>query len=304
MSDFFNHNWSLWIAITTILGLIACLVLLLIASRRKVMSQDNTTGHVWDEDLKELNNPLPRWWMLLFVITIVFALAYLALYPGLGSHQGILNWSSQSQYETEKAQARTAMAPIYNKYLTQSAPTIAADPQAMAIGQRLFINQCSTCHGSDGRGSKGFPNLTDADWLYGGDHETIKLTITKGRQGMMPPMAAAIGNTDDVRHLAHYVMSLSGSPHNSLYAQMGKSKFGACAGCHGANGRGNQTLGAPNLTDKIWLHGWGEQAIMRMIQNGKHNVMPAQEKWLTPEQIHVLAAYVWGLSRSTTAKPQ
>ena len=296
MSDFFSGGWSLYIAAVTLLGLLACLVLLLIASRRKVMAGDNTTGHVWDGDLRELNNPLPRWWMLLFVFTVVFAVGYLVLFPGLGAREGALSWTSQKQYEDETAKARAQMAPVYARYMAMGAEDLVGDAQAMAIGQRLFINQCSACHGSDGRGSKGFPNLTDGDWLYGGSHETIKLTITKGRQGAMPPMAAAVGTSEDVRNVAHYVMSLSDSPHNSIAAQAGKSKFGACAGCHGADGRGNQTLGAPNLTDKVWLHGWGEQAIAQMVNNGKTNVMPAQEKWLTPEQIHVLAAYVWGLS--------
>ena len=162
------------------------------------------------------------------------------------------------------------------------------------------MNNCSQCHGSDARGSKGFPNLADGDWLHGGSPEKIKETITKGRTGMMPPMAAAVGSAEDVRNVAHYVLSLSNSPHDSVRAQLGKSKFAACAACHGFDGKGNPALGAPNLSDDIWLHGWGEQAIVSMINNGKTNQMPAQEDKLTPAQIHVLSGYVWGLSR----KPQ
>ena len=296
MADFFNGGWSIYVALVTVLGLLACLVLLLMASRRKVMSVDNTTGHVWDEDLRELNNPLPRWWMLLFVFTVVFALIYLFLYPGLGDRAGSLDWSSKGQYEQEEAQARQAMAPLYARFSGMQAAELAADPQARAIGERLFINNCAACHGSDARGSKGFPNLTDQDWIHGGSLEKIEETITKGRVGQMPPMAGAVGTAEDVRNVAHYVMSLSGSAHNPIAAQAGKAKFAVCAGCHGADGRGNQALGAPNLTDRVWLHGWGEQAIVSIITNGKINVMPAQERALTPEQIRVLAGYVWGLS--------
>lgn len=299
MSDFFNSGWSIFVAGVTIVGLVFCLVLLLIASRRKVMAKDNTTGHVWDEDLREMNNPLPRWWMWLFILTVLFAAVYLTFYPGLGSHTGTLKWSSTGQYETEQDKAKAAMAPLYAKFAAMPAEELAQDAQAMGIGSRLFLNNCAQCHGSDARGSKGFPNLTDGDWLWGGSHEKIVETITQGRQGNMPPMAAAVGAGDDVRNVAHYVLSLSDSAHNPVYAQLGQPKFAVCAACHGADGKGNQALGAPNLTDKIWLHGWGEQAIANMVNNGKVNVMPAQNRLLTPEQIHVLAAYVWQLSRPT-----
>ena len=301
MSDFFNSGWSIFVAVATVVSLVACLALLIVAARRRVMANDNTTGHVWDEDLRELNNPLPRWWMYLFVITIVFAAIYLALYPGLGSHDGTLKWSSTGQWEKEQAKANEAMAPIYANYVKMSAEDLAKDAKAMGIGQRLFLNNCAQCHGSDARGSKGFPNLTDDDWLWGGSHEKIIETITNGRQGNMPPMAAAVGTGEDVRNVAHYVLSLSDSAHNPVFAQLGQAKFAACAACHGADGKGNQLLGAPNLTDKVWLHGWGEGAITAMVQQGKLNVMPAQAKLLTPEQIHVLGAYVWQLSRSSTA---
>ncbi len=299
MADFISPSWSLFVAAVTVVGLVACLVLLVIASRRKVMAQDNTTGHVWDEDLRELNNPLPRWWMGLFVLTVVFAAVYLVLYPGLGSRSGSLQWSSQAQLEQEQQKAQQAMANTYARFVAMDGPALAADTQARAIGERLFVNNCAACHGSDARGSKGFPNLTDGDWLHGGSLEQIKETITKGRAGVMPPMAAAVGTAEDARNVAHYVMSLSGSPHNALAAQAGKAKFAVCAGCHGGDGRGNVALGAPNLTDRIWLHGWGEQAIVNIIQKGKNNPMPAQDKLLTAEQIHVLAGYVWSLSNGS-----
>ncbi len=296
MSDFVSNGWSLFVALATVLGLALCLALLIIASRRKVMAADNSTGHVWDEDIRELNNPLPRWWMVLFVLTVVFSALYLALYPGLGGYAGRLGWSSTGQFDAEQAKARETMRAIYARFDGLPVETVARDPQATAIGERLFANNCATCHGSDAKGSKGFPNLTDNDWLYGGSGETLVETITRGREGTMPPMAAAVGNGEDVRNLAHYVLSLSGSPHNSVAAALGKSRFTACAACHGMDGRGNQALGAPNLTDKVWLHGWGETAIVAMINNGKHSHMPEHGSRLSPEQIRVLAAYVWGLS--------
>ena len=299
MSDFIHSGWAIFVAVVTILSLLACLALLIIASRRKVMAADNTTGHVWDEDLVEMNNPLPRWWMWLFVMTVVCAAVYLAFYPGLGSSPGTLKWSSQGQFEAEQAKARAAMVPVYAPYVTMTAEALAQDTKAMGIGERLYLNNCAQCHGSNAQGSKGFPNLTDKDWLWGGSHEAIKTSLTNGRVGNMPALAAAVGTAEDVRNLAQYVLSLSDSPHNSLAAQLGKPKYAVCAACHGADGKGNQALGAPNLTDKIWLHGWGEQAIVNIVNNGKVNQMPAQASRLTPEQIHVLGAYVWSLSQGT-----
>ena len=300
MSDFFNSGWSIFVAATTIIGLVACLILLIVASRRRVMADDNTTGHVWDEDLREMNNPLPRWWMYLFVITVVFAAIYLALYPGLGKFPGVLDWSSAGQYKTEQQRAQENMAQIFAKFKGKSAEELAKDSVAMGIGERLFGNNCAHCHGSDARGSKGFPNLTDGDWLYGGSLETLPETITTGRMGVMPPMAAAVGTAEDVKNVANYVLSLSGGAHNAAAAQLGKPKFVVCAACHGPEGKGNQALGAPNLTDKIWLHGWGEAAIVSMINTGKTNVMPAFSERLNAEQIHVLAAYVWSLSQTSS----
>ena len=299
MSDFTSNFWSLYVAGIALFGIVACLLLLYFSGKAKAMTDnDNTTGHVWDGDLREMNNPLPRWWVGLFLITIVFALAYLALYPGLGNSAGKLDWSSTGQYNDEMAKANQALEPLYAKYASMAPQDVAKDPQAMAIGDRLFMNNCAQCHGSDARGSKGFPNLTDRDWLHGGSPEKINETLTNGRNGLMPPMAAAVGSPEDVRNLAHYVLSLSNSPHDSLRASLGKSKFGACAACHGGDGKGNQAMGAPNLTDDIWLHGWGENAIVSMITNGKVNQMPAQAGKLTDAQLYVLASYVWGLSNN------
>jgi cytochrome c oxidase cbb3-type subunit III len=301
MSDFFNSGWSTYIAVVTALSILACLVLLIVSSRTKTMAADNTTGHVWDDDLREMNNPLPMWWVGLFVLTIVFSAIYLVMYPGLGSFAGKLGWTQVGQYQAEVSKANEALKPLYARFDAMSVEQLAADGAALRVGERLFVNNCAQCHGSDARGSKGFPDLTDGDWLHGGVPDNIIQTIAKGRVGTMPPMAAAVGSGDDVRNLANYVLSLSGSPHNQIQAQLGRSKFTACAACHGPKGEGNAALGAPNLADKVWLHGWGEDAVMTMINKGKTNVMPAHGDKLTASQIRVLAGYVWGLSHGSTA---
>jgi cytochrome c oxidase cbb3-type subunit 3 len=303
MSDFTSSFWSVYVAGLTIISIVACGLLLWFSGKAKAMTaNDNTTGHVWDGDLREMNNPLPRWWVGLFIITIVFALVYLYLYPGLGNFQGSTGWTSQGQFEKEVAKGNAEVAPLYAKFMAMSVEDAAKDPQAKAIGERLFMNNCSQCHGSDAHGGKSFPNLTDSDWLHGGTPDKISETLVKGRIGQMPPMAAAVGTSDDVKNVANYALSLSGSPHDSVRANLGKPKFAVCAACHGADGKGNIALGAPNLTDDIWLHGYGEAAITNMVVNGKVNQMPAQADKLTPAQIHVLTSYVWGLSNNGTVK--
>ena len=304
MSDFIHDFWSHYVAILTLASIVACVLLLWITARtRTPASSDNTTGHVWDEDLREMNNPMPRWWMGLFVLTIVFGLGYLFVFPGLGSYQGRLAWSTDGEYAKDLARANRELEPVYAAYAAMPVERVSTDPGAMAIGERLFLNNCAQCHGSDARGGKGFPNLTDNDWLHGGTPENIKESITKGRIGVMPPMAEAVGSPEDVKNLANYVLSLSGSPHDSVRAGLGKSKFTVCASCHGIGGIGNTAVGAPNLTDKIWLHGYGLDAVIQMINNGKTNQMPAQQGRLTEAQIHVLTAYVWGLSNNNGNKP-
>jgi cytochrome c oxidase cbb3-type subunit III len=299
VSDFTSDFWSYYVAIITVASILACALLLWKMSSQKVPgSKTETMGHVWDENLEEYNNPLPNWWRWMFYITIVFALGYLVLYPGLGKFAGTHKWTSTGQYEAEQAKAAETFGPIFAKFTAMDIPAVAADPQAREIGQRLFLNYCSQCHASDARGSKGFPNLTDKDWLYGGDPATIKATITGGRNGVMPPMGAVIGE-EGVKAAAHYVMSLSGMTHDSLLADKGKEIFTAnCAACHGADGKGNQAIGAPNLTDNVWLYGAGETTISETIRKGRNNHMPAWGEFLGDAKVHILAAYVWGLSNN------
>lgn len=303
MADFITVFWDYYIVIITLLSIAGCGLLLYSQSKHKVkLAADGsaldhgTTGHVWDEDLTELNTPMPRWWMWLFYITIVFALIYLTLYPGLGSYAGKLGWKSSGQYQEELKKAEADYGPLFAKFSKQDLKAVAADPQAHAIGERLFLTYCAQCHGSDARGNKGFPNLTDNDWLHGGEPETIKTTIMHGRTGMMPPMGAALGSDRDVEAVAHYVRSLSDLTTDPIKVAFGKPKFAVCAGCHGAEGKGNQALGAPNLTDKVWLYGGSADTIMETIRKGRTNTMPAFDVFLGEPKVHLLAAYVWSLS--------
>lgn len=302
MSDFTSGFWSLYVAGLTIISIIACGVLLSSLSRRKVASDPDKTGHVWDEDLDEYNNPLPMWWIWLFWITIIFSVGYLWIYPGLGSWQGASKWSSVEQYQDEVKLAEQKHGPLYAKLASADVATLAANPEARAVGQKLFINYCSQCHASDARGGKGFPNLTDDDWLYGGDPQTIKTSIMEGRKGTMPPMAAGL-EPPQVKDLANYVRSLSGLAHDAAAAGRGKANFARCIGCHGADGKGNPALGAPNLTDKVWLYGSSEATLVETITNGRSNMMPAHKEFLGEQRSHILAAYVYGLSRAQQAKP-
>lgn len=296
MSQFTSAFWDVYIALISLVSIIACAVFLKMQSVRKPVESD-TSGHVWDEDIKEYNNPMPRWWAWLFYITIAFSLGYLALYPGLGSYAGALGWTQVKQLEDENAQAQALYGPLYEKFAAQDIDALAKNAAALAIGQKLFLNNCAQCHASDGGGSRGFPNLTDRDWLWGGTPEAIKTSITDGRTGAMPPFGPALGE-QAVKDLAHYVMSLSGGAHDSIRAAGGKEKYAqTCVACHGAEGKGNQALGAPNLTDRIWLHGSGETAIAEQITKGRMNQMPAHKDLLSPAKIHLLAAYVYSLSQ-------
>ena len=306
MADFINGFWGPYVTVLTILSIAGCGLLLWSQSKVKIVVPKDgkvveTTGHSWDEGLEELNNPMPRWWMWLFYITIVFGIAYLALYPGLGTFAGKLGWTSAGEYQKELAAADAEVGPMFEKYKATDLKAVAADPKAHAIGERLFLTYCAQCHGSDARGNKGYPNLTDGDWLHGGDPDVIKTTLLKGRNGQMPPMGAAVGGEKDIENVAHYVLSLSNSTHDPIKAAFGKEKFGACAACHGAEGKGNQAVGAPNLTDKTWLYGGSVATIMETIRNGRSNQMPAFEEFLGEGKVHLLAAYVWSLSNKAPA---
>lgn len=290
---------SWYIAILTLGNIFACWWLIKWTSRPRPgeAAVGETTGHVWDEDLKEYNNPLPRWWLGMFYITIVFALVYLVLYPGLGKWQGMLGWSSAKQYEEEVKAAEEKYGPIFRRYAQMTPAALAADGEAMASGRRLFMTYCAVCHGSDARGGPGFPNLTDGDWLWGGDFEAIKRSILDGRQAMMPGWEQSLGE-QGVKEVVAYVLTLSGREADPGLAEAGRQKFQTyCVACHGPEGKGNPAMGAPDLTDAVWLYGGSPAAIEESVRKGRRGRMPAHRALLGEEKAHLLAAYVWSLSR-------
>lgn len=316
MSDFVSSFWGLAVLIVSVISVIGCAVLLKSQSVvRKSEGKVETTGHVWDDDLREYNNPLPRWWAWLFYITVYFGLAYLALYPGTGLYEGLLGWSMRDAYEQEKAAADAVYGPLYDRYLKQDLPSVAADAKARGMGLRIFLNNCAQCHGSDAGGARGIPSLRDQDWLYGGEPEQIKQSIADGRDGIMPAMGPALGE-DGVRNVVNYVRSLSGQKHDPKLAAAGKEAFGTlCAACHGPEGKGMLALGAPNLADNVWLYGGSELAIAETVGKGRGGNamvagmtrMPAHKELLGEAKIHLVAAYVWSLSHGAAAgapKPQ
>jgi cytochrome c oxidase cbb3-type subunit III len=305
MSDFVNEFWNWYVIVTVLVSVLGCAALLWIQGQAPVTA-GKTCGHVWDETLEEYNNPMPKWWSWLFYITVVFSLIYLVLYPGLGSFQGVFGWSSAGQHQKEVKDADDKVRPLFDKYLKMDVKAVAADKDAMETGKRLFQTYCMQCHGSDAKGSKGFPNLTDSDWLYGGEPEAIVESVANGRNGMMPAYGGnpdAVGGAAGAKEIAHYVRSLSGLANDSLLAAKGKDKFATvCAACHGADGKGMLAMGAPNLTDKVWLYGGSEASIVETITKGRQNKMPAWKEFLGEGKVHLLAAYVYSLSAAGEKK--
>lgn len=303
MSDFTSEFWSYWISAITLGGIFFCAWLIWWLSTkddsRPPGEKAQTMGHVWDENLAELNNPLPVWWKNMFYITIVFSLVYLVLYPGLGSFPGILGWSKYSQLEEQQQEAKEKYGPIYAKYAKQDLRALASDPKALKIGERLYLTYCTACHGSDAGGVPGFPSLRDNDWLYGGSPEQIKTSIMNGRKGNMPAWEGPLGGEKGVHEVTQYVLSLSKRPGiDEKAAEAGKVKYMQfCAGCHLPTGQGLQALGAPNLTDNIWLYGGHPKTVAESIAKGRKGNMPAHKEFLGEEKVHILAAYIYRLSQ-------
>ncbi|MDO6563492.1 cytochrome-c oxidase, cbb3-type subunit III [Amphritea sp. 1_MG-2023] len=288
--------WNAWVWAITLVVILGCTWLLLATRRSEPHkeSTEETLGHTFD-GIEEYDNPLPSWWFQMFIGTVIFAIAYLALY-GLANVKGFYGWSSVGQYEEEMAHAEEVYKPVFAKYAAMSVEDLQAQPDGLKIGQRMFANNCAVCHGATATGAHGFPNLTDNDWLYGGAPATIKQTITNGRQGAMPAWGAVLGE-EGVRDVTSYVLSLSGIEHDTEMAARGQQQFQAlCTACHGADGKGTQALGAPNLTDNVWLYGNSFAEISHTIRTGRAGVMPAHKALLSDDKIQLITAYVYSLS--------
>ena len=300
MGNFNDGFWNLFIFAGTLGGIVGLYLLTVKTSRIGPPAGDGeaeTNGHVWDEDLTELNNPLPRWWVILFNLTLVFGVLYLMLYPGLGSNAMFLGWTQLEEYEAEMARAEERYGPIYEEFAAQPIEQVAADPRALRIGERLFASYCAVCHGSDARGVRGFPNLRDDAWQWGGEPDQIETSILAGRNAVMPGWRDALGGDAGVEATAAYVLSLSGRTVDAAKAAAGKEKYDSvCVACHGADGAGNPALGAPSLLDDVWLYGGSEATVRRSIAEGRQGRMPAHGEFLGEARVHVLAAWVWSLS--------
>lgn len=303
MADFTSLFWSGFIGSITLASIFA-LVWFVRAQTTKRLHKPGedpeTMGHVWDGDLEEFNNPMPRWWLNLFYFTLFWGLFYLAAYPGLGAYEGFLGWSQQSRYENEMAEAEATYGPIFEQYASTDLDTLATDPEALTVGKRLFATYCTQCHGSDAGGARGFPSLTDSEWQWGDTPEAIRTSILNGRIGVMPAWEAVLGN-QGVQDVVTYVEQLAGRDVDGQAAAAGKAHYDTnCIACHGADGTGNPLLGAPNLTNDTWVYGGTRTRLVETIAQGRNGRMPAHQEFLGEAKSHLLAAYVYSFTRGNT----
>lgn len=296
--EIMGTGWSLFVIILVIINIGGCGWLIWWTMNMRTDEQtegDDSTGHTWDGDLKEYNNPLPKWWLNTFYLTIVFTVVYLVLYPGFGNFVGTLGWSQYGQYQEEVATSDANFGAVYAQFADVPVEELAGNAQAVALGKNTYDNFCASCHGADARGAVGFPNLTDNDWLYGGSGEQVLQTIKYGRMGVMAPLGAVTGE-DGAAAIADWLLA---DNRDDPSVAAGKAKFmtSGCIGCHGMNAEGNQMLGAPNLNDDIWLHGGTKETIVDIIMNGRTNQMPGQLDVVGEDRARMVAAYVLSLSR-------
>jgi len=292
--------WSWFVAAGTIVFVIWCVWLIGWSAKQGPQNKgdEELVGHKWDGDLEEWNNPAPKWWLYLYFITIAWAVGYMIVYPGIGAFEGTAGWTSEGQYEQEMQRAEDRYAPIYERFAAMDFEQLASNEEALALGRSLFASYCTTCHGSDARGAPGYPNLTDDDWQWGGTEQDIIATLTKGRQAVMTPWAQILGSGEAVDNMVTYVQSLSGIVDSSEVADSSRTQFATfCAACHMPAGTGNQILGAPNLTDDIWLYGSDAETIRTTIEQGRNGQMPAHGEFLGENRTRILAAYVYSLSQ-------
>jgi cytochrome c oxidase cbb3-type subunit 3 len=295
-------GWGIYVAVLVLINVIGAMWLLFATSRPQKQDEGDTTGHTWDQDLTEYNNALPRWWLGLFIISVIFAAGYLVFYPGFGAVAGTLNWTSANEVRADLDENNRRLEAVFAQFRDLPIEDLQKDAKALNLGHNVFANNCAVCHGSDARGAKGYPNLTDADWLYGGSAEQVLATIRNGRGGVMPPLGAALGDAG-VDEVTNYVLTLSGGKADPVKAEAGKARFATiCAACHGADGRGNVAIGAPNLTDDVWLYGGTADDIKATLRNGRNGKMPAWADILGNDRARLVEAWVLAQSRGEAQK--
>lgn len=289
--------WSWYLVVGTVGSLLASFWLIVWTNRQRSTEEEirESEHHVWDEDIRELNNPLPMWWLWLFVITLVWGAAYFVMYPAFGNYDGVLGWTQEKQYERQMAAAEDRYGPLFAQYGSTPVEELAQNPDALDMGRSLYANYCSQCHGANALGAPGFPNLTDDVWNWGGSPRQIEQTIMNGRTGIMPALGAIFPNEQAVGEMVIFVRNLSesmdtSSPAHARYMQQ-------CVACHGPEGQGNQALGAPSLTDDVWLYGSSPAAVRHSITRGRTGQMPAHADFLGEDKARILAAYVYSLSQ-------
>jgi cytochrome c oxidase cbb3-type subunit 3 len=296
-------NWGIYVAVLVLINIVGA-VWLLVATAKSPAPEADTTGHVWDEDLSEYNNALPRWWLGMFVLSVIFAAGYLVFYPGFGAVAGTLGWTSAREVSADLAEINRKIEAVFSVYRDRPIAELQKDAKAVDLGHNVFANNCAVCHGSDARGAKGFPNLTDNDWLYGGNPDQVLTTILNGRGGVMPPLGAALGE-QGVNEVANYALSLSGGKADPALAEAGKARFlTICAACHGPEGKGNIAIGSPNLTDNIWLYGGTLDDIKTTVRNGRNGKMPAWGEVLGKDRARLVEAWVLAQSAQNQAAGQ
>jgi cytochrome c oxidase cbb3-type subunit 3 len=288
--------WSVWVMILACITVGVSLTLFLWALWMRIPTvEDGTTGHVWAHGvLREAVRPLPWWWVVISIGAFLFGAAYLFLYPGFGSYTGSLGWSSHQEQQRNAAANDALLEARFAPLRVLSIEQLAAHAEATRIGHRLYLDNCAACHGTSALGNHavGAPDLTDADWLYGGDAQTILTSILDGRNGVMPPLGGALGH-NGVNEVAAYVVSVSGTQVPPDWVAPGKVRFDAlCTACHGADGRGNPALGAPNLFDRAWLYGGNIESVVTAVRDGRSGVMPAWRARLSADEARLITAWI------------
>lgn len=293
MADLPRDFWSGWIIVLTTVSLAGLLWVVLGVFFGKDKGHDAAHEPTWDGNLKEGDSAPPMWWFWMILSAMVFSVVYLMLYPGLGSFAGAFRWSQGGQLATNQQLYELEFEAARAELLQRPLGELAQDPVAMHAAERLFIDNCAACHGVDAAGQADhFPNLRDADWLWGGEAAQIEQSIRNGRSGVMIAWQAVLGDAG-VTNVADYVLQLAAGSASEEHA--GRQQYMTlCVACHGPDGAGNQLLGAPRLNDDIWLYGGSREAIEYTLVNGRNGMMPAFEGRLDELQIKLLVAWLAG----------